>query len=295
MRIHNAIGIYRNNKAKKSNMVDGIIVWDANPVLVQIGALPLRYYGLLFGLGILLGYKIVSVIFNREAIPMKYLESLLIYIFVGTLLGARLGHCLFYDFDYFSQHPLEILLPFKIEGGNFTFTGFTGLASHGGAIGVLMAIYLFCRKNKMNMLWLLDRVSIGIPIAGAFIRFGNFMNSEIYGKPTNGSWGVVFAQDDLIPRHPTQLYEAFSYLVIAVLLWFLYQHKNDQFKGVLFGYFLIFMFSARFILEFFKENQEHFEDDMLLNMGQLLSIPFIIIGLVLVFMRSKSVKPQVFL
>ncbi len=269
-------------------MSDGVIVWDVNPEMIHIGALTVRYYGLLFGLGILLGYKLVSVVFKREGIPLQYLDHLLIYIFVGTLLGARLGHCLFYDFEYFSQHPLEILLPFTIESGKFTFTGFTGLASHGGAIGVLIAIYLFCRKSKMNMLWLLDRVAIGVPVAGAFIRFGNFMNSEIYGKPTNGQWGVVFVQDDLIARHPTQLYEAFSYLLISVILWFLYPRRDKKVKGVLFGYFLILMFTARFIIEFYKENQELFENNMLLNLGQLLSIPFILVGFLLVFLKSKS-------
>ncbi|WP_430612898.1 prolipoprotein diacylglyceryl transferase [Flavobacterium sp. JP2137] len=269
-------------------MGEAVVIWDVNPELIKLGAVSVRYYGLLFGLGILLGYKIVSVLFKREAIPLQLLDSLLIYIFVGTLLGARLGHCLFYDFEYFSQHPLEILLPFKMESGAFTFTGFTGLASHGGAVGVLLAIYLFCRKYQMNMLNLLDRVAVAIPVAGAFIRFGNFMNSEIYGKPTNGSLGVVFAQDDFIARHPTQLYEAFSYLAISALLWMLYQKRNPQLKGVIFGYFLVLMFSARFIIEFYKENQEAFENELFFNMGQLLSVPFIAVGVVLILLKLRQ-------
>lgn len=170
----------------------------------------------------------------------------------------------------------------------YKFIGFQGLASHGGTIGVLIALGLYCKKFKTNFLWLLDRIAIVGPIVGAFIRLGNFMNSEIYGKPTNGNWGVVFQRDDLIPRHPTQLYEAFSYLLIFGILMYIYRNKNiKKPNGLIFGLCLVLVFLARFIIEFFKENQVGFEDSMTINMGQILSIPFIIIGLILMFIRKK--------
>lgn len=267
-----------------------VVIWDINPEIIEIGGVPLRYYGLLFALGIILGYNVVKTVFNREKIEIRYLDSLLVYIVVGTLIGARLGHCLFYDFEYYSQHVLEIFIPFQKIDGSYKFIGFMGLASHGGAIGVLLAIYLFCRKYKIGMFWILDRIALGVPIAGAFIRFGNFMNSEIYGKPTSGTWGIIFAQDDMIPRHPTQLYEAFGYLISGVFLWLMYKSGKTKVNGVLFGYFLILMFTTRFVLEFFKENQVEFEQGMLLNMGQWLSVPFILIGILLLVFQNKLSK-----
>lgn len=274
--------------------MSGVVVWDVSPELIEIGGVPVRYYGLLFALGIILGYNIVKYVFNREKVEIRYLDALLVYIVIGTIAGARLGHCLFYDFEYYSQHLLEIVIPFQEIDGHYQFTGFTGLASHGGAIGVLLAIYLFCRKYKVGMFWILDRIALGVPIAGAFIRFGNFMNSEIYGKPTSGAWGVIFAQDDWIPRHPTQLYEAFGYIISGVFMWLLYKSGKEKVNGVLFGYFLILMFTTRFVLEFFKENQVDFEQGMVFNMGQLLSIPFIVIGVVIVLGQKKLAKYSIY-
>lgn len=271
-------------------MIDKIVYWNTDPAIYWItDSFPLKYYGLFFAIGILLGYNIVKKIFIKEDIRVEILDNLLIYIIVGTILGARLGHCLFYEPDYFLQHPIEILLPIKKIGGIYKFTGFQGLASHGGTIGVFIAVLLFYRKNRVNLLWLLDRIAIAVPVTAAFIRLGNFMNSEIYGKPTNGNWGVVFQKDDLIPRHPTQLYEAFSYFLIFLIAFFLYQ--SDQIKkrnGFIFGIFLILLFSARFIIEFFKENQETFENQMPINMGQILSIPFVFAGILLVIWRLKK-------
>lgn len=263
------------------------VLWDANPEMIKIGSVPVRYYGVLFALGIILGYKIVSYVFDKERIPQFYLDKLLLYIIVGTVLGARLGHCLFYEFDYYMQNPLEIVIPFAKVNGTYQYVGFMGLASHGGAIGVLLAIYLYCRKYKIGALWILDKIALGVPIAGAFIRFGNFMNSEIYGKPTDGSWGVIFANDDMIPRHPTQLYEAFGYIITGVFLWFLYHSHKVKNNGVVFAYFLILMFSTRFILEFFKEDQVAFEQNMMFNMGQWLSVPFILIGVLMLVFQNK--------
>ena len=275
--------------------MNAILNWDVNPVIVMItDSFPLKYYGALFASGLLLGYYIVRNIYKKENISLENLDSLLVYVIVGTILGARLGHCLFYEPNYFFKHPIEILLPIQKIGGVYKFVGFQGLASHGGTIGVLIAIILYCKKFKVNFLWLLDRMAIGVPVTAAFIRFGNFMNSEIYGKPTNGNWGVVFQRDDLIPRHPTQLYEAFSYLLIFGILFFMFKSERiKQTKGIIFGCFLTLLFLARFIIEFFKENQEVFENNMLINMGQILSIPFILIGLTLIIWKLKAKQEYV--
>ncbi len=219
------------------------------------------------------------------------MDNLLTYIVVGTVVGARLGHVLFYDPAYYFSHPIEIFLPVAEVNGSYTFIGFQGLASHGGALGVLLAIIMYTRKYKTNLWWVLDRVAIATPITGAFIRLGNFIYSEIYGKPTNGNWGVVFQREDLIPRHPTQLYEAVSYLLIFIILYTAYKKAGTKdFRGRLFAIFLILLFLARFIIEFFKENQVSFEDGLTLNMGQILSIPFILIGLILVIIQRKPVS-----
>ncbi|MGS2741141.1 prolipoprotein diacylglyceryl transferase [Sinomicrobium sp. M5D2P17] len=274
-------------------MKDGVLYWNVDPVIIQVtDTFPLKYYGLLFVSGLLLGYLVVKRIYRKENIPVTQLDKLLTYIVIGTVAGARLGHCLFYEPGYYLNHPVEIFLPIQEINGSYRFTGYQGLASHGGAIGVLLAIMLYCRKYKTRLLWVLDRISIAIPLTGAFIRFGNFMNSEIYGKPTNGNWGVVFMRDDLIARHPTQLYEALAYLSIFVVLILLYRSQNVRQKsGFLFGLFLVLLFTARFLLEFFKENQVGFEDNMIINMGQLLSIPFILLGIFFIFRnRMQSVK-----
>lgn len=273
-------------------MIDKIVYWDVDPVIFWLtDTFPLKYYGFLFVTGLLLGYLIVKNIYKKEDIPLEQLDSLLTFIVLGTIIGARLGHCLFYQPDYFLDHPLEIILPIQKINGAYKFIGYQGLASHGGAIGVLIAIMIYCRKYKVNLLWILDKVAIAIPVTGAFIRFGNFMNSEIYGKPTNGNWGVVFVQDDLIPRHPTQLYEAFSYLLIALALFIIYNKTQiSKTKGIMFGFFLILLFSARFVIEFFKENQVGFENSMILNMGQLLSIPFVLSGVLLIYLKKRKIK-----
>ena len=271
-------------------MNDGILNWNVDPEIFWItDTFPLKYYGLLFITGILIALQIEKRIYIKGNIPVERLDKLFIYVIVGIILGARLGHCFFYEPEYYFKNPIEILLPIKKVGESFKFIGFQGLASHGGTIGVLISLGLYCKKYKTNFLWLMDRIAIVGPIVGAFIRFGNFMNSEIYGKPTNGNWGVVFQKDDLIPRHPTQLYEAFSYLLISGILMYVYKrNSNKRHNGLIFGLCLILIFSARFIIEYFKENQVGFEDGMAINMGQVLSIPFIVIGLILMLWRKKS-------
>jgi prolipoprotein diacylglyceryl transferase len=268
------------------------IIWDVDPVIFEIGNFGLRYYSLFFALGFIIGYMIVKRMFQKENIPVKELDNLLIYVLVGGLLGARLGHCFFYDWAYFSQHPLEIILPVQFQP-EFRFTGFRGLASHGGAIGILIALILFVRKSKniKNYLYVLDRVAIPTALAGAFIRLGNLMNSEIYGHPTDLPWGFQFVRNgDTWASHPTQLYEALAYLITFAVLLILYNKrwKKSQ-HGFFLGIFLIMIFVARFFIEFLKEVQVSFEEGMALNMGQILSIPFILagIGLLIYSMRKR--------
>lgn len=272
-------------------MNDTIINWNIDPeIFVIADTFPLRYYGLFWIAGLALGYYIVKHIYKKEGIPLANLEELATYVFIGTLLGARLGHCFFYEPDYYFSHPLEILLPIAEVDGSYTFTGFQGLASHGGTLGIFIAIIYYWRKTKTNLLWILDRVAIGAAVTAAFIRLGNLMNSEIYGKPTDGTWGFVFERDDLIPRHPTQLYEAVSYLFIFGLLFYMYRSKKIENRhGLFVGTLFILLFSARFVIEFFKENQVGFEDEMSLNMGQWLSIPFVLFGIFLVFWKESPI------
>ena len=276
-------------------MKDGIINWNVDPEIMWItDTFPLRYYGLCWAIGLGLGYLIVKRIYIKENIPLENLEKLSMYIFIGAILGARLGHCFFYEPEYYLQNPIEIFLPIKKIGESYQFIGFQGLASHGGAIAVIIAIILYAKRTKTNLLWIMDRVAIGATVAGAFIRIGNLMNSEIYGKPTNGNWGMVFQKNDLIPRHPTQIYEAFSYFLIFGILLYTYTSKNIKKRnGLLVGIYFVLLFSARFIIEYFKENQVGFEDSMSINMGQILSIPFIIIGLVLLFYKRRPVANKV--
>ena len=226
----------------------------------------------MFASGFLFGYIMMRKIFKNEGIGDEVLDRLTIYMAVGTIVGARIGHCLFYEPAYYLSNPLEIL---------YIWHG--GLASHGAAIGILLALWIFVRKEKKTMLWVLDRVVIVVALAGALIRLGNLMNSEIYGIETTLPWGFVFLRSgETLPKHPTQIYEAISYLAIFVLLFRIYWRKKGQIvTGVIFGLFLILVFTARFFIEFIKEDQVSFEASMRLNMGQWLSIPLVIGGLVI--------------
>lgn len=270
------------------------IRWDVDPVIFEIGNFGLRYYSLLFALGFIVSYFIVKHMFKKEGVPVKELDNLLVYVLVGGLVGARLGHCLFYDWAYFSQHPLEIFLPVQFQP-EFRFIGFRGLASHGGAIGILIALIIFVRKSVIkNYLYILDRVAIPTALTGAFIRLGNLMNSEIYGHPTDKAWGFVFVRNgDTWASHPTQIYESLAYLLTFGVLWWLYKKRwKKQQHGFYLGIFLIMIFIARFFIEFVKEVQVDFEKTMSLNMGQILSLPFIAagIGLLIYSLRKKPAK-----
>ena len=251
------------------------IVWNTNPVM-HLGSLEVRWYGLLFALGFFLSYTVLYFVFKKEKVPFRLLDWLTGYFFLAVLVGARLGHCFFYEWDYYKNHLSEI---FEVWKG--------GLASHGAAIAIVIVLFIYVRQFKVNLWWLFDRVAIVIPIAAAFVRLGNLMNSELYGHVTSMPWGFVYMRDKaagLLPRHPTELYEAISYLAITALLLILYRKKKAVIRpGLFVGLFLTIMFSARFLIEFFKEVQEDFERHMLLDLGQWFSIPFILLGIYFIY------------
>ena len=269
------------------------LVWDADPEIVNLfGRISLRYYSLLFAGGLILGYQIARRFFLKEGYTPEHIDKLALYIFIATILGARLGHCLFYEPGYYLNHPFEMLLPFSFQGG-FHFTGYRGLASHGGIFGVFLAIMIFCWQTKHKFFSVLDKVAVGGSFTAVFIRLGNFMNSEIIGKPTGGDYGVIFKKVDDIARHPTQLYESLAYLLIFFLLLYLYKYQRERFReGFIFGLFFTLLFISRFLIEFFKENQVSFEDSLTYNMGQLLSIPFIIGGIAVMIWKWNKGKKE---
>lgn len=271
------------------------INWDVKPEITNIFGFPIKYYGLLFATGLFLCYYILGKIYKKENLGSQAHEALFIYGFIGILLGARLGHCLFYDFEYYSKHPVEILIPIqKGLDGSYHFSGFAGLASHGGAIGLITAMILYAKKYKIQLLKIFDIVAIAAPLGGAFIRLSNLMNSEMIGIPTNFPLAFVFRQIDNIPRHPAQLYESISYFVIFFFIFFLYTKNRFKIgRGFYFGLSIFLIFTMRILIEFLKIDQVDFEKGMILNMGQILSIPFVILGLFLVFKSFYAIKLQI--
>ena len=257
------------------------IYWNVNPEIVNIMGLSLRYYGVLFAAGLLLCVSLLKWIFKNENITPDKLDTLTLYGVIGILIAARLGHCLLYDPAYYFQHPWEMILPIqRAEDGAYQFAGYQGLASHGGAAGLIVALALYARKTKESIINTLDLIAVVAPIAGCFIRLGNLMNSEIIGFPTNLPWAFVFQREDNLPRHPAQLYEAVSYLLIFLLAFYLYKNYRHRLRnGFFVGLVMSLIFTARFFIEFVKERQVSFENQMLLDMGQLLSIPFILVGI----------------
>jgi prolipoprotein diacylglyceryl transferase len=261
------------------------ITWDFNPDIINIPFInhPLRWYGLLFALSFLISQQIMYFIYKREGRPTKEVDTLTFYMVVATIVGARLGHVLFYNPTYYFQHPLKILATW--EGG---------LASHGGAIGILIAIYLFARKTKVDYLWILDRIVIVVALTGCMIRLGNLMNSEMVGLPTRLPWGFIFTKMDDVPRHPAQLYEAiYCFFLFLLLLGIWHRYRGQIKNGFLFSCFLIILFSLRFIDEFVKINQEPFEDKLILNMGQILSIPFVLTGMIILLRNLRKERKAV--
>ncbi len=265
-------------------MLINYIHWNIDPEIFNLLGISLRYYGVLFVGGLTLCIYILTWIFKNENIPLVNLEKLSVYGIIGIFAGARLGHCLFYEPAYYFSHPLEILLPiaFPPDGG-IKFIGYQGLASHGGVLGLLIALYFYSRITKHSIIDTIDLIAVVAGLGFGFIRLGNFMNSEIIGIPTTEPWGVIFERVDNIPRHPAQLYEAIFYFIIFTIMLFLYKKMGDRLKnGFFFGLATVLFGTARFIIEFVKENQVGFENGMTLNMGQLLSLPYLVIGIVFI-------------
>ncbi|GHE98473.1 prolipoprotein diacylglyceryl transferase [Thalassotalea profundi] len=257
-------------------------IWNIDPTLIAIGPLTIQWYGALFACAIFAGLQFMKWIFIQEKQPVEALDNLLMYAVIGIIVGARLGHCLFYDPSYYLSNPMKILAIW--EGG---------LASHGGGLGVIIAVYFYCKRNDQDFLWLLDRLAVATALFGIFVRSANFVNSEIIGKVSDAPWAIVFQRIDNLPRHPAQLYEAFAYLCIFITLTLIYRSTSAKaHRGMLLGLFLIMTFTARFIVEFFKQQQAAYSIDVSLNTGQMLSIPFFIIGLFLVFSSLKRTSSK---
>ncbi|MEG0518495.1 MAG: prolipoprotein diacylglyceryl transferase [Bacteroidales bacterium] len=258
--------------------------WDINPEIFNLGPVHVRYYGILFVSGFILGYQMFIWFFQREKLPITLLDTLLYTLLGCTLVGSRLGHVFFYEPAYYLAHPAEILMVWK-----------GGLASHGGSIAIMLGMWWYVhkygRKYHFDYLWLLDRLAIATAFASMFIRLGNLMNSEVYGHETSMPWGFIFSRSgEILPKHPTQLYEALCYFVTGMILLVLYKFFLDKIKrGLLIGIFFIGIFGSRFFIEFVKENQVSFEQGMVLNMGQWLSIPFVLLGIFLII-RSFIIK-----
>lgn len=261
------------------------IHWNASPEIFEIGSFAVRWYGLFFAIGFLGGYYMVERMFKHEKTELKWLESLFMYMIIATIVGARLGHVIFYGWDYYSQHPFEII---KVWQG--------GLASHGGALGIFIALIIWSRKiSKRSVIWVLDRVVVPTALVAALIRLGNLMNSEIYGIATDLPWGFIFERNgETVAKHPTQIYESLSYLLtFGVMMFSYWKTKSKDRQGMIVGIFFTMVFTARFFIEFIKEDQEAFEAGMALNMGQILSIPFILGGIFLI-VRAIKLSPTVY-
>ena len=264
------------------------VIWNPDEIAFRIGSFGFRWYSLCWLIGLILAYYIVKKLYKDQKIKDEYFDPLFIYCFLGILIGARLGHCLFYEPDYFLSsfnHVIEMFLPIhKMADGSWKFTGYEGLASHGGTIGLMIALFLYYKRTHISLWQVLDNIAIATPVTACFIRLGNLMNSEIIGKVTDLPWGFYFLQagPDLAaqPRHPGQLYEAIAYFIFFFIGWYLYKkHPEKVGSGFFFGLCLTLIFTARFFIEFTKINQVDFENSLPLDMGQLLSIPFIILGI----------------
>ena len=273
------------------------ILWNPDVMALRLGPFGMRWYSLLWLIGLAGAYLIVKRVFKDDKIPDEKFEPLFLYVFIGTLLGARLGHCIFYQPDYFlasTKGFFEMLIPVKLFGdgvissltsGQWRFIGYEGLASHGGTLGIIIALLLYSRRMKMPLIYLFDTVCVSVLFVSCCIRLGNLMNFEIIGQPTTVPWAFIFERVDMLPRHPGQLYEAIAYALLALIVYRIYRKTKANSltgTGFYFGLILFYIFTFRFFIELTKENQEAFEAGMLLNMGQILSIPFIIIGAIFI-------------
>lgn len=260
------------------------ILWNPDLEIFRIGNFAIRWYSTCWLIGLALAYFIVKWLYKDQKVKDAYFDPLFMYCFLGILIGARLGHCLFYQPEYFLSswtHVVEMFLPIhQMADGSWKFTGYEGLASHGGTIGLMVALYLYYRKTGMNLWHVLDDIAIATPITACFIRLGNLMNSEIIGTPTNVPWAFIFERVDMTPRHPGQLYEAIAYFFFFFVMLHFYKRTSKEVgTGFYFGLCLTLIFTFRFFIEYTKDIQVDFESGMIFNMGQLLSIPFIILGI----------------
>ncbi|MBO5603702.1 MAG: prolipoprotein diacylglyceryl transferase [Prevotella sp.] len=289
------------------NYLFNYIQWSPRLEALSLGPFSIRWYSLCWLIGLALAYFIVRKLFYEQDIAIRkkrvkgkweeenLFEPLFIYCFLGILIGARLGHCLFYQPDYFlssGKHFIEMLLPIHyLPDGGWKFTGYEGLASHGGTIGIMIALWLYAKWSKLPILTIIDNICIATPVTACFIRLGNLMNSEIIGKVTDVPWAFIFERVDMQPRHPGQLYEAIAYAIFFFIGWYFYKKKPERVgTGFFFGLCLTLIFTFRFFIEYTKDIQEEFEAGMLLNMGQILSIPFVVFGIWLIVRSFKKMK-----
>lgn len=283
--------------------IPGYILWNPDVVAFSLGPVEVRWYSLLWCIGLFAVYQLMHYLFKEQKLGEDKFDPMFLYCFLGILIGARLGHCLFYEPGYYLSHPMEMILPMrKFPDGEWHFTGYEGLASHGGTLGLMIAIVLYSRSVKLNLMHVLDNVAIVTPICACAIRLGNLMNSEIIGSPTDVPWAFVFERVDMLPRHPGQLYEALCYAMFFFIGWFIYRlslkketierYTSNARKplvdirvgsGFYFGLCLFLIFFSRIFVELTKENQVDFESGMMFNMGQLLSVPFVLLGLYCMF------------
>ena len=273
-------------------MVINSIIWDVEPNIFHLGFFSLTWYKLLVITGLIIGYFVLKNYFDRERIPIRTFNHLILYLSIGALFGARLGYCFFYNFEYYMKNPIEVLLPFI---SNQQSIGIQGLASHGAALGLFISLLLFATKHKISFFWLLDKIVILSALGFSFVRLGNLMHSSLYGIETQLPWGFVFIRNnETISKHPTQLYEGLSYLLIFVSLYLLVKKKGHFHKdGIVFSIFSISLFSVRFLTEFLKEGQIVFDGGLRINMAQLLSIPIILTGIIsmaVIFLNTHNEK-----
>ena len=272
------------------------INWNPNPELFNLfGHIPVRYYGLLWVIGIACSYFVVRYQYRDKKIGDDKFEPLFFYCFFGILIGARLGHCLFYQPEYYLHHFWEMILPIQfLPDGGWKWTGYAGLASHGGTLGLMIALWLYCRKMKMHYMDVLDMIAVATPICACFIRLANLMNSEIIGKATDVPWAFIFVREDQYPRHPGQLYEALAYFCFFLIILFIYKKRGPKSVGTgfYFGLCLTLIFTFRFFIEYTKEIQVAFEAGLPMDMGQILSIPLIIAGVWSIASSTKRAKEK---
>ena len=273
------------------------INWNPDTIIFNIGPLAIRWYSTCWLIGLLLAYLIVKYLYRQQKLPDEKFEPLFLYCFIGILVGARLGHCIFYEPGYFLTswtHFIEMLLPIRLDiYGHWHFTGYEGLASHGGTVGIILALLLYSKNLKVGMWTVLDTISIAVPVTACFIRLGNLMNSEIIGKPADLPWAFIFERIDMLPRHPGQLYEAIAYACFFFVLWYFYKKKPDLVgTSFFFGLDIFLIFTFRFFIEYTKEVQESFEQNMLFDMGQILSVPFILMGAYFTYKGWKKVQEK---